>query len=224
MKHSLILIIAMLLLATFLFAENPIAVMVNMKGDVILTRNAKKMPIKVGDILYNQDKIQSGNASFAALKYVDNGAYLKIFPNSIVSIKIDAQKGISDKTAKIEKGTLFSSINSKIKGNYAVESPTTVASVKGTKYISDLAKDRTFYVYTTEGTVEVENLKSHSKMSVSEGNKLESKTNGSMVVSKFKELPNSWSSMLSDTGESQKVKIELQNSYGIKKYIIIETE
>lgn len=224
MKRILLLITLTVLMASFLFAENPIAVIIKMKGDVTLTRNTKKVPIKAGDVLYQNDKIQSGSASYAALKYVDNGAFLKIFPNSIVSIKINAEKGLSNKSAVIEKGTVFSSINRKIRGQYAVESPTTVASVKGTKYISNFDIDRTFYVYTTEGIVQAENLKSRTKMDVPAGSMLQSNPDGSMVVSKFTNLPNGWDDMLSDTEGAQKVKIELQNSYGIKKYIVIETE
>jgi hypothetical protein len=224
MKRLLILITLMLVLATFLLAENPIAVMVKMKGEVTLTRNAKKVSIKAGDVLYHNDKIQSGNASYAALKYIDNGAFLKIFPNSIVSIKIDAEKGISYKSASLEKGTLFSSINRKIKGHYALESPTTVASVKGTRYISNFDVDRTFYVYTTEGVVEAENLKSRTKLDVPAGSMLQSNPDGSMSVSKFTSLPSGWEDLLSDVEGAQRIKIELQNSYGVKKYIVIETE
>jgi hypothetical protein len=224
MKRIVILIVLTFVLATFLFAENPIAVMVQLKGDVTLTRNTKKVSVKIGDVLYHNDKIQSANSSYAALKYVDNGAYLKIFPNSIVTIKIDAEKGIAKKSAAIEKGTIFSSINRKIKGHYAVESPTTVASVKGTKYISNFDIDRTFYVYTTEGIVEAENLKSKTKMDVPAGSMLQSNPDGTMTVSKFTELPSGWDDMLKDTEGAQRVKIELQNSFGVKKYIIIETE
>jgi hypothetical protein len=224
MKRVLILITLLLVLATFLLAENPIAVMVKMKGDVTLTRNTKMVKVKVGDVLYHNDKIQSGAASYAALKYVDNGAFLKIFPNSIVSIKVDKDNGRWDKSATIEKGTLFSSINKKIKARYAVESPTTVASVKGTQYISSFDVDRTFYVYTTEGVVEAENLKSRAKKDVPAGSMLQSNPDGSMTVSKFTELPNGWDDMLSDTEGAQTIKVELQNSYGVKKYIVIETE
>jgi hypothetical protein len=224
MKRMLILITLIGVLSTFLLAENPIAVMVKMKGDVSLTRNTKKLSVKAGDVLYHNDKIQSGNTSYAALKYVDNGAYLKIFPNSVVTIKINAEKGISEKAATIEKGTIFSSINRKIKGHYVVESPTTVASVKGTKYLSNFDVDRTFYVYTTEGVVEAENLKSREKRDVPAGSMLQSNPDGSMTVSKFTELPNGWGDMISDMEGAQKIKVELQNSYGVKKYIIIETE
>jgi hypothetical protein len=224
MKRILILITLIGVLSTVLLAENPIAVMVKMKGDVSLTRNTKKLTVKAGDVLYHNDKIQSGNASYAALKYVDNGAYLKIFPNSVVTIKINAEKGLSEKAATIEKGTIFSSINRKIKGHYVVESPTTVASVKGTKYLSNFDVDRTFYVYTTEGVVEAENLKSREKRDVPAGSMLQSNPDGSMTVSKFTELPNGWGDMISDMEGAQKIKVELQNSYGVKKYIIIETE
>jgi hypothetical protein len=224
MKRILILITLLLVLATYLCAENPIAVMVKMKGDVTLTRNTKKVSIKVGDVLFHNDKIQSGSASYAALKYVDNGAFLKIFPNSIVSIKVDVDNGKLNKSANIEKGTLFSAINKKIKANYSVESPTTVASVKGTKYISNFDVDRTFYVYTTEGVVSAENLKSRTKMDVPAGSMLQSNPDGSMTVSKYTNLPSGWEEMLSDTEGAQTLKIELQNSFGQKKYIIIETE
>lgn len=224
MKRLLIVFTLIFVLATFLFAENPIAVMIKMKGDITLTRNAKKVTIKAGDILYHNDKIQSGNASYAALKYVDNGAFLKIFPNSIVSIKIDGDKGLSKKSANIEKGTVFSSINKKIKSQYTVESPTTVASVKGTKYISNFDIDRVFYVYTTEGIVTAENLKSRTKMDVPAGSMLQSNPDGTMIVSKFTTLPTGWDDMLQDTEEAQTLKIELQNSFGVKKYIVIEAE
>ncbi|HNX01191.1 MAG TPA: FecR domain-containing protein [Candidatus Cloacimonadota bacterium] len=224
MKRLLIIFILLFVLAAFLFAENPIAVLVKVKGDITLLRNTKKLSVKAGEVLYHNDKIQSGNASYAALKYIDNGAYLKIFPNTIVSIKIDSEKGLAQKSATIEKGTVFSSINNKIKAKYKVESPTTVASVKGTKYISSFGADQIFFVYTTEGVVEAENLKSHTKMDVPAGSMLQSNPDGSMVVSKFSQLPNGWDEMLKDTEGAQKYKIELQNSYGVKKYIIIETE
>lgn len=153
----------------YLVAAEPVAYLIQGKGNVQIVRDKKQVKFKNGELLYNNDEIKTAGESFAAIKYSDGGAAVKIFPNSIIKISAIKQDKQLNKNTTLQMGSLYSKVNNKIKGNYQVETPTTVASVKGTGFITKLGKDRKTYVVVLEGEVLVQNKESGNSKSVGPG-------------------------------------------------------
>lgn len=147
-----LLLITLSLICFYLGAQN-IAVIAGMKGKIIIVRNNHNINAKTGEIIKNNDEIQSGEESYAAIRFVDNGATTKLFPNSILVINANKSGKTLNKTNSIVKGTAHSKVTPKT-GNYIVETPNTVASVKGTDFLTAFENNITT-VGVYEGEVEI---------------------------------------------------------------------
>ncbi|MCK9330049.1 MAG: FecR domain-containing protein [Candidatus Cloacimonetes bacterium] len=153
MKYLNLLIILFLFVG--LFSESPIAVIAGMKGDVSVFRNEEKNTIKTGDLLYNADEVSSGIESFASIRFVDNGATAKLFPNSVLIIQGEFIDGKLSKRNILNKGSFLSKVNVD-SGQYLVETPNIVASVKGTEFLVGY-ENLLSYIFVNSGEVEIEN-------------------------------------------------------------------
>ncbi|MEA2104423.1 MAG: FecR family protein [Candidatus Cloacimonadota bacterium] len=157
-KKILIVSIALFIFAATLFAEekqDPVAVIIKTSGQVFLHRGDTNEAMKHGTVLYSGDEIVSGEASLAIVKFVDKGAIIKIFSNSILTI--NAKKNVKklDKKLYAEIGNIWSQVK-KESGEYEVSTPTTVAAVKGTEFLVSVDEKLTM-VSTFSGVVEVRN-------------------------------------------------------------------
>jgi hypothetical protein len=160
MKKIFCLIILIGLLVTVLAAAEPIAYLMQGKGNLQIMRANKAIKYKNGEMLFNNDEVKTGGESFAAIKYLDGGATVKVFPNSIIKLAAIKQGKTLDKSTSITKGGLYSKINGKIKGNFQVETPTTVASVKGTGFMTKYTEDKKTIINVLEGEVEIQHKES----------------------------------------------------------------
>ncbi len=154
-KISLLTVI--LVMFVMLNAQS-VAVIAGMKGKISIIRDNKYLTAKSGDVLKNADEIQSGEESYAAIRFADNGATTKLFPNSTMVINASIDGKIMNKRNSISKGTAHSKVTPK-SGNYIIETPNTVASVKGTDFITTYENNITT-VGVIEGEVEVKSKNS----------------------------------------------------------------
>ncbi len=149
-------IIFLLLSVTLsLFCSNPIAVISGMKGEISIIRGEEQLTAKTGDLLFDADEIVSGIESFASIRFVDNGATAKLFPNSILIVQGYVVDGKLSKKSSVEKGRFLSKVNIN-SGQYMVETPNTVASVKGTEFLVGYDNFMT-NVIVRSGEVDIEN-------------------------------------------------------------------
>jgi hypothetical protein len=151
-----------MLAAALSYAQN-IAVIAGMKGKITINRANRTIVAKTGETLKNNDEIQSGEESYAAIRFVDNGATTKLFPNSILVISANKSGNLLNKTNNIAKGTAHSKVTPKT-GNYIVETPNTVASVKGTDFITSY-ENNTTTVGVYEGEVEIKSKNTEKTVS-----------------------------------------------------------
>jgi hypothetical protein len=161
-----VLLMAALCLA---FAAEPVAYLIQGKGKVQIIRDQKVLKHKNGELLYNNDEVKTSAESFAAIKYVDGGAAVKVFPNSVMKVTaVKFNKELS-KNSIMKSGNVYSKVSNRIKGGYQVETPTTVASVKGTGFISKISNGNKTHVIVLEGEVLVQNKISGISKTVSAG-------------------------------------------------------
>lgn len=155
MKIIVVFCLFILLTTCFLFSEaNPAAVILQSKGVIELNRADEKKNVSSGEILYNGDELISSEESIAAIRFVDDGAIIKLFSNSILMIKTIKEANTLDKQLYLEVGELWSKVK-KESGSYQIETPTAVAAVKGTDFLTEVKDNGDTWLFTFEGIVEL---------------------------------------------------------------------
>ena len=147
----------LLLISTFIFADDNVAVILKTIRDVKVTptNQVKTVEGKRGYALENGNKIITGDKSFCAIKFLDDASLLRIRENSSCVIEGKKEQNKIDKNIFVEVGSFFASLF-KPKGSFTVTTPTSVASVKGTEFWV-IQHSPTKYIVTKDGPLEVEN-------------------------------------------------------------------
>ena len=127
--------IGLLILSTGLLAQESVAVIVKLKGTVQVTppNSQKSSDARKGTILKDGDRLETGAASFCAIKFLDDKSLLRLKENASCVIEGKRDGDVIDKNIFVEVGAFFASLF-KQRGEFKVTTPTSVASVKGTKY------------------------------------------------------------------------------------------
>ena len=107
--------------------------------------------------LNDGDHIQTGDDGFGALVYLDDKSMIKIKENTNFDVLGTKSQGKISKRIKINNGTVKASIQKGTEGGFIIETPTSVATVKGTEFwmVTSSEGDQ---VFGLEGTVELKNI------------------------------------------------------------------
>ena len=203
-------------------SADKIAVATKVKGLVEIMKAGKKefLSLKAGSILDDGDKIRTGNSGFVAIIFIDDKSTLKIKENS--EAVITGQRTTKDISKKInlDGGTIRASI-SKQNVDFVIQTPTSVASVKGTDFwlISDDSGDQ---VIGMEGLVSLVNTETGQEVSISSGLTGVSTPDGQVGVSEtdIANIPEDPDED-SEQGASQ-LKIYFEGPNGEQKVFIID--
>ena len=210
-----------LVLGCFLYADK-IAVATKVKGVAEIMKVGKKdfTSLKAGLILDDGDKIRTGNSGFVAIIFIDDKSTLKIKQSS--EVVITGQRTVKDISKKInlDGGIIRASI-SKQNVDFVIQTPTSVASVKGTDFwlISDEGGDQ---VIGMEGQVSLVNTETGQEVNVTSGMTGVSTPDGQVGISEtdvatIPQDPDDGS----EEGPSQ-LKIYLEGPNGEQKVFIID--
>ncbi|MHB2154181.1 FecR family protein [Calditrichota bacterium GD2] len=154
----IVVILLIFLLNSLTAANEPIAIVIKAKGKVFLVHQGSKKgkPVRRGTRIYHNQSILTKQKSFAIIKYIDNGGVVRIQANSFCRFEGKKQKNSLFKNLYLEVGSIFNRVF-KEKGEFRVTTPTSVASVKGTKFwVKQEFKGATYY-FGEEGIVEISN-------------------------------------------------------------------
>jgi len=215
-------IILVLLILTFSFsliAQESVGIVLKVKGDVILTHEEENIKTKDGTKLENKDILESKDESFAVVKFIDGSSIIKLFPNSILTVSAEKTNGKLNKKSTMQLGELWAKVT-KNTGEFVIDTPTTVVSVKGTKFVLSVDENGFTDLFTLEGIVNVKNKKDENEIDVKVGQKAHSKGEDEIIVVSFKEdeIKNY------DVKLTENLNINLKNDDGEKKTITIEIE
>ena len=162
-----------------------IAVTIKVSGTVDIEQSGSSglSALKPGTILSDGDRIMTGKNGFAALIYIDDKSMVKIMGNTEVIIKGRLSAGSIAKQVNIDHGTLRAQIQKQRKGDFVIQSSTSVASVKGTDFwmISDPVTGD--ILIGLEGLVNLTNLISGESSDVGAGTTGTSTPDGSVETS-----------------------------------------
>ena len=221
MKIFKLLFISILLLPSNLIASK-IAVATKVNGDVeIMPFNIKDFSkLKPGTVLSDGDKIRTGNSGFAAIIFIDDKSILKLKGNSEATIAGQRTSASISKKINMDSGTVRATIT-KQNVDFVIQTPTSVASVKGTDFwlLSDpISGDE---VIGLDGIVNLTNNETGEEVDVTEGNSGISNPDGSVGIEETD--PNSIPDDPSDDQEGpSQIRIYLDGPNGEQKVIVID--
>jgi len=218
-KNRIVVALAtLILLATFvlLYAAETVAIVLKSTGSVSLMRGEKASSVKMdkGLRLQDGDKIVTGDKSFTAVRFVDDASTIRIRANSTCRIKAKKEKNEILKNVYLEVGALYAKVTQQ-RGKFEVSTPTSVASVKGTEWISEQKFEGMTLYHCLTGVIEVSNEVGTALARV--GETVEVLSSGSAPVTrKTGEGEGIWSDGL---GLEDNYEFEFENQSGEKKLL-----
>ncbi len=92
--------------------------------------------VKAGDILSSGDKLRTGSPGSVAVIFVDDRSLLKLAEGTEVTFHATREGGTVSKRIWMDAGNLWAKVTKADKPHFEVETPTSVASVKGSEFYS----------------------------------------------------------------------------------------
>ena len=199
-----------------------IAVTTKVKGLVEIMPIGKEnfANLKPGTILSDGDKIRTGSSGFTAIIFIDDKSTLKLKENSEAVITGQRSAQSIAKKINMDVGTVRATVN-KQNSNFVIQTPTSVASVKGTDFwmITDPVDGDV--VIGLDGVVTLTNNESGAEVDVTEGTSGSSTPDGDVDVDETEE--SSIPEDPTDQDEQQaEIKIYFEGPNGEQKVMIIE--
>ena len=203
---------------------NKIAVTTKVKGLVEIMPIGKDnfANLKPGRILADGDKIRTGSSGFTAIIFIDDKSTLKLKENSEAVITGQRSARSIAKKINMDVGTVRATVN-KQNSNFVIQTPTSVASVKGTDFwmITDPVDGD--LVIGLEGLVTLTNNETGAEVDVTVGTSGSSTPDGEVDVEETEE--SSIPEDPTDQDEQQaEIKIYFEGANGEQKVMIIEYE
>ncbi len=129
------------------FAEDSTALLVASRGEVFAETEVDRRALSQGDGVEEEDRIITGDKSFAVLQFVD-GAKVTVRPNSVLDIKEYVYNGGDENAATLSlvQGGLRIITGAMAKAepeSFKVETPVALMGVRGTEFVVVLCEDGT---------------------------------------------------------------------------------
>ena len=133
---------------------------------------------KTGSAIKNGDQLKVGENSFAAIIYLDDRSIIKVRENTTFSF-MDTR---NSRTVDMLHGTLLNEIKKEGRTkDFRIQTPVSVASVKGTEFAAIVSPSGVDQFICKEGLFEVLNMVSGETVSVSTGQKAVSNATGNLL-------------------------------------------
>ena len=219
MKKIIYVTLFLFIFAISLIANDSVGIALKVKGDVILTHAEEIINAKDGTELENNDVLESMDESFAVIKFIDGSSVIKLFPNSILTINAEKSNGKLNKKSTMKLGELWAKV-SKNTGEFVIDTPTTVVSVKGTRFVLLVDENGFTDLFTLEGMVNMKNKKNDEEANVGAGQKAHSTGENEIILSVIEEGEMEGY----DVPLTETLNINLENDNGEKRTIKIEFE
>ena len=181
-----IYVIILIFLSSF-FASETIGVVMKHKGDVDYIpydKNKQNKKINISESLFNQDLIKTGKDGFTKFVYLDDGSAIKIHKDSEVYIQGDIDKRKIIKQINISKGKLKLDVQNQQLAEFKIITPTSVASIKGTRFWVDVNGKKGDVFHGLSGVVEITNNITGNKIELTENTTATSLPDGTLEIKK----------------------------------------
>ena len=199
-----------------------IAIATKVKGvvEIAPTKINKFKTLTPGTVLSDGDKIRTGSKGFTAIIFIDDKSTLKVKENS--ELVVGGQKSAARISKKInmDVGTIRATIN-KQNADFVIQTPTSVASVKGTDFWLLSDPETGDQVMGLEGVVGLTNTQTGQEVNVTSGMSGLSTPDGDLSLEETVDstIPDDPST---DSESTSEIKIFMEGPNGQQKVIIIE--
>jgi len=175
------LMILFIFIFNMLLCEESLAIVTKSIGSVEYKKYSEeinKAILNLGSELFNDDLIKTMSNGFVKFSYLDDGTTIKIHKNSELYVRGNINDVLIDKRLSISKGVYNFDISKQDSDEFTIITPTSVASVKGTRFILSAGSDGTDEFYGFEGIVEVLNKESNTTLRLTRNIKVTSLSTG----------------------------------------------
>jgi hypothetical protein len=142
-KKLILTALFMLAIPAALFAADTIAYVGEVGGEVTVTRAnpGEVVDAQLGMLLNQGDMIRTENNSHAAVIFQDDGSRVKLGENSQLTLNAQRSKKKLTKRLFLNVGKLWAKVTGGRGTDFQVATPTSVASVKGTRFVAEYVMD-----------------------------------------------------------------------------------
>jgi len=175
------------LFISFVFSSDSIGLVMKKKGKVSYTpysNNEKTENLNISKTLFNQDLIETGKNGFTKFVYLDDGSAIKIHKNSEVYIQGDVRNRKIIKQVNISTGKLKLDVKNQLASEFKIITPTSVASIKGTRFWVDVDGENGDLFYGLSGLVEITNNATGQTINLTENTTARSLPDGTLELKK----------------------------------------
>ena len=224
-RRKSILLIILLTASQFGLAQ-PIAIATKAMGTVEINKNAQSgyISLKAGTILEDGDGIRTGSDGFVLLIFIDDKSQLKVKGDSEVTISGKKIASAISKNVRMDNGTVRAEVNKQRKGEFVIQSTTSVASVKGTDFWFIANSEVGDMIIGLEGIVDLFNVISGLNVDVTAGNTGTSDSNGNIDVNETNQNTIPEDPTEGDAPVGDKIEIEFEGPNGEIKKLIIDIQ
>lgn len=225
MNKKFLLVILLFNLNQAVFAQR-IAIATKSLGSVEIEKKEKPgfNMLKAGTILNDGDRIRTGSDGFALIIFIDDKSQLKIKEESEVTITGKKIASTISKNIRMDNGTVRAQVNKQRKGEFVIQSTTSVASVKGTDFWFIANSEEGDMLIDIEGIVDLFNVVSGLNVDVTAGNTGTSDDSGNLDVDPTNQntVPDDPSDTEEDSGNQ--IEIEFEGPNGEIKKLLIDIQ
>ena len=179
-----ILYYSFIFIFSYLLSQESIAITTKSVGSVKYKKFSDKkvnQKLDIGSELFNDDFIRTGKDGFVKFSYLDDATTIKIHNNTELYVRGKANNKIINKRLNINNGVLKLDVSKQKEDEFTIVTPTSIASVKGTKFIIESNLDFGDKFYGFEGIVEIINKESNKLIRLSKNLKVSSTPDGEIV-------------------------------------------
>jgi len=243
--------IIIFIIFSFFFSKETLGLVTKSKGKVEyknFSSTTFTKDIYKGLGLYGDDRIRTGDNGFSIYRYLDDASSIKILKNSDVEIqgRVDSRNIV--KQVEVNNGILNFNIDKQNLSAFTIVTPTSIATVKGTDFWLICNGPEGDKFFGVEGNVEIKNIESGSIVVLQENSVVVSNSDGDIVIQNIssQELEqiedlneesgeyddldidtgsddsiDEESDNLSDSDDDNIIRIQVEDSFGNSKEIII---
>lgn len=208
-------IIAFILFISTGFAANKIAVATKVQGSakIIHTDTKDETSLNQGAILEDGDKVITGSTGFVAVVFIDDKSVLKIKQDTEIELTGKRTANAIAKKMNIDVGTVRAKVSKQRTGEFILQSPTSVASVKGTDFWFQSDPFSGDMLFSLEGLVNFMNLISGDSYDIPSGFTGSSSPDGSITMDETdeSEIPEDPDEGEEEPGSELEIQFEAPN-------------
>jgi len=150
-----LLVTLVLFIPVAVFAQDVIAYIGEVGGTVTVVKAnpGEEVEAQLGMLLMGGDTVKTATASYSSIIFQDDGSRVKLGENSQLTLNAERdQKNLKKRMFLDSGGKLWAKVSKKKGTDFQVKTPTSVASVKGTKFILE-AGDSDAWLWVLEENV-----------------------------------------------------------------------